>query len=364
LSVPVTFTVTQALASLAVAPQDLTFNYAVGGAAPAAQSVAITNVGAGTLNWTASTSDYWIAASPASGTAAPGSPGTLSISINPVNLAAGTYPTSVQIAAAGATGSPASVAVTLIVTGTTPTPIITAVGNGASFQPGLASATWITVLGSNLSSTTYTWQASDFVNGQLPASLQGVSATVNGMPAFIEYISPTQINLLAPDDPTNGAVQVQVTVAQVPSNSLTVQKTAFSPAFFAIDNGLYVAAEHSNYSLVGSPNLIQGVTTTPAQPGETILIYATGFGQTNPATPTAQLVTTPNPLANAVQVTIGGLTANVAFAGLVESGTYQLNVTVPNLPDGDAAVVATVGGVSTQTGVSVTVANPVKTPTK
>jgi uncharacterized protein (TIGR03437 family) len=69
-------------------------------------------------------------------------------------------------------------------------------------------------------------------------------------------------------------------------------------------------------------------------------------------------------LANSVQVTIGGVTANVAFAGLVESGTYQLNVTVPSLPDGDALVVATVGGVSTQTAVSITVANPVHTPTK
>lgn len=364
LSVPVTFTVTQALASLAVAPQALTFNYSVGGAAPVAQTVSITNVGAGTLNWTATTTDYWIAASPASGSAAAGAPGTLSISINPANLAAGTYTTSVQIAAAGATGSPASIAVSLVVTGMTPTPVITAVGNGASFLPGIASATWITILGSNLASTTYTWQASDFVNSQLPTSLQGVSATINGIPVFIEYISPTQINLLAPDDPTTGAVQVQVTVGQVPSNSLTVQKAAFSPAFFTIDNGLYVAAQHSNYSLVGSPNLIPGATTTPAQPGETILIYATGLGPTNPPTPTSQLVTTANPLANSAQVTIGGVTANVVFAGLAESGTYQLNVTVPSLPDGDAAVVATIGGVSTQTGVSITVANSVKTPTK
>jgi uncharacterized protein (TIGR03437 family) len=44
------------------------------------------------------------------------------------------------------------------------------------------------------------------------------------------------------------------------------------------------------------------------------------------------------------------------YAGLVEPGLYQLNVTVPaSLPNGDAAVVATIGGVSTLTGVSVTV---------
>jgi uncharacterized protein (TIGR03437 family) len=60
-------------------------------------------------------------------------------------------------------------------------------------------------------------------------------------------------------------------------------------------------------------------------------------------------------LANPVSIAIGGQAATVVFTGLVESGLYQLNVTVPNLPNGDASVVATIGGVTTQTGVSVTV---------
>ena len=357
LSVPVTLTITQALPTLAVAPQALTFNYAVGGSAPAAQTVSITNTGAGTLAWTASaSSNYWLAVSPASGSVSSDTPGTLSVSINPANLAAGTYAAAVQVTAAGVTGSPASIAVTLVVTGTQPAPAIAVAGNAASFQPGLASATWLTIFGSNLSATTYTGQASDLVNGMLPTSLQGVSATIDGVAAFIEYISPTQINLLAPDDAAIGPVQVQVTVAQQVSNSLTAQKTQFMPAFFTIDNGVYVAALHSDYTLVGSPNLLPGVTTQPAQPGETILLYGTGFGPTTPVLPTAQAVTTPAALANSVQITIGGVSAFVAYAGLVESGTYQFNVTVPpNLPNGDALVVATIEGVATQTGVSITV---------
>jgi uncharacterized protein (TIGR03437 family) len=318
--------------------------------------VSISNTGGGTLAWTASTSEYWVVASPASGSASSGIAGTLSVSINPANLAAGTYTSAVQVTAAGVTtGSPAAIAVTLVVQGTQPAPVISAVGNGASFQPGVASATWLSILGSNLSTSTYSWQSSDFVNGVLPTSLQGVSVTINGMPAFIGYISPTQINLLAPDDATTGPVQVQVTVAQQASNIRTTQKTEFSPAFFAYDNGVYVAALHTDYALVGGANLLQGVTTRPAQPGETLLLYGTGFGPTNPALPTGQLVTTPGVLANTVKVTIGGVDAPVAFAGLVESGTYQINVTVPSLPNGDAPVLASIGGVSTQTGVSVTV---------
>jgi uncharacterized protein (TIGR03437 family) len=351
LSVAVTITVTQPPPSLAVTPAALTFNYAVGAAAPAAQTVSITNAGAGALSWTASTSDYWMVVSPASGSA----PGTLTVSINPANLAAGTYTSAVQITAAGAIGSPASIAITLVVQGTQPTANITAVSNAGGFQPGVAPATWVSIFGTNLSTVTYTWQASDFVNGLLPTSLQGVSVTINGLPAYIDYLSPTQINVLAPDDATTGPVQVQVTAAQQASNSATVQQGQFAPAFFTIDNGAYVAALHADYTLVGSANLLPGVTTQPAQPGETILLYGTGFGPTSPALPTAQLVATPAVLANSVQVTIGGVAATVVYAGLVESGLYQLNVTVPALPNGDAAVLATIGGVASQTGVSVTV---------
>jgi uncharacterized protein (TIGR03437 family) len=350
LTVGVTLTVAASPASLAVAPQSLAFSYSAGGAVPPAQDVSITNTGGGILTWTASAGAFWIDVSPASG----GAPGTLAISVNPANLAAGTYTSTVRISAAGAGGSPAAVAISLTVTGTQPAGSITSVANAGSFQPGFAPGTWLSIFGANLSQRTATWQASDFVNGTLPASLDGVSVTVNGMPAYVEYISPTQINVLAPDDAPTGAVQVQVTTAQQMSNSVTAQKQQFAPAFFTIGGGAYVAAVHADYTLVGKPGLLAGVTTQPAAPGETIVLYGTGFGPTNPPLPSGQLVTTPAPLANMVQIGIGGMNAPVAYAGLVEAGLYQFNVTVPaGLPSGDAAVAATIGGVQTQTGVSI-----------
>ena len=350
-SIPVTLTVTDAAAALSATPTALSFTYSLGAAAPAAQSVAIANTGGGALSWTASAPDYWLALSPASGSG----PGTVSVSINPVNLAAGTYTSAVTVAANGAAGSPVSIAITLTVQGSAPAPSITAVANAASFQPAMASATWVSIFGANLSTATYTWQGSDFVNGLLPTSLEGVSVTINGMPAFVEFISPAQINVLAPDDAATGSIQVQVTTAKQASNSFSVPKSQLSPAFFTIGNGAYLAALHADYTLVGAANLIPGVTSRPAQPGETIQLYGTGFGPVNPAQPTAQLVSTPAPLAGQVQVTIGGQPAQVTFAGLVESGTYQLNVTVPSLPNGDAMVVATIGGAASQSGVSITV---------
>ena len=351
-SIGVTLTVTAAPASLSIAPQALAFQYTYGGAVPAAQNIAIGNTGGGTLAWTASTGSYWLAVSAASGSV----PAILGVSVNPVNLAAGTYTGSVQIIAAGAAGSPAAVSVTLVVGGTQPAGTITGVLNAANFQPGFTAGTWVSIFGTNLSQSTYTWQNSDFVNGLLPTSLQGVSVAINGAAAYVAYISPTQINVLAPDDATVGAVRIQVTAAQQTSNSFSAPKTPFAPAFFTIAGGAYVAAQHADYSLVGAANLLPGVTSTPAKPGETILLYGTGFGPTNPPLPTAQLVTTPEPLpANAVAITIGGVAATASFAGLVSPGLYQFNVSVPNLPNGDAAVLATIGGVATETGVSVTV---------
>jgi uncharacterized protein (TIGR03437 family) len=340
--------------TIAVTPASMQFAYTVGGTVPAAQPLGITNSGTGTaaLSWTATSSDSsWLSVSPVSGTA----PSTLSVSVSPAALSAGTYQGSIQISAVGASNSPVSVGVTLTVAPAAPAATITAVVNGGSYQPGIASGTWISIFGANLSQSTYGWQASDIVNGALPTLLQGVSVTVNGLPAYVDYISPTQINALAPDDDTLGPVPVQVTTAGETSNTVTVQKSLFAPAFLTFD-GTHAAALHADYSPIGAPNLLSGAVTTPAQPGETILLYGVGFGPANPPQPSGQLVTAATPLANTVQIAIGGQPASVAYSGLVGSGLYQFNVMVPNgLPNGDAAVAATIGGVSTQMGVLLTV---------
>lgn len=328
-------------ATIASAPSSLQFNYTLGGTAPDSQTVQITNSGSGTLAWTATASDAWLSVSPASGTA----PSTLTISVSPSGLSAGTYNGTVQVASTGASNTPQTIAVTLTVASGGPSPAISGVSNAASFQTTTASASWVSIFGTNLAPATYTWQDSDFVNGALPASLQGVSVTINGIAAYVEYVSPTQINVLAPDDSATGMVPVVITVSGQASNSFSVQKAALAPAFFV--SGGYVAAEHSDYSLV--------TTASPAKAGETISLYGTGFGPANPAVPTGILNSTATPLANPVQIMIGGVNAQVSFAGLVGPGLYQFNVVVPSGVSGDAAVAATVAGVASQTGVLVSV---------
>ena len=351
ITVAVTLVVTAAPAILVVTPASLSFEYAAGSAAPAAQSLSITNGGGGTFSWVASSGAYWATLSASSGAV----PGTVSVSLNAGNLAAGSYAANVTIAAADGSVTPVTVPVTVTVEGTPPAPAITAVANAASYQTSFASATWVAIFGTNLSQITYSWQAGDIVNGALPTSLEGVSVSINGVPAYISYISPTQINVLAPDDATLGSVPVLVTTAGQASNSFAAQKVQFAPAFLTFD-GTYVAAQHLDSSLVGKPGLLAGAATTPAAPGETIIMYAVGFGPTNPQLPTGQVVTAAAPLANTVQFSIGGVAVTPSFAGLSGSGLYQFNVTVPaSLASGDAAVLAIIGGVGTQTGVEVTV---------
>jgi uncharacterized protein (TIGR03437 family) len=323
---------------IAASPSSLQFT-STNGTAPDPQSLQITNSGGGTLAWTATASDAWLKISAASGTA----PSTISISIDASALAPGAYTGSVQISASGA--SPVTVTVKLTVQGAqTSGGTITGVANAGSFQPGFASATWISIFGTNLATSTYAWQASDFVNGQLPTSLQGVSVTIGGKPAYVAFVSSGQINVLAPDDAATGSVAIQVTTAGQQSNAFAAQKQALAPAFFTTD-GKTIVGEHADYSLIDA--------THPAKAGEVILLFGTGFGPTNPAVSTAQLVTTAEPLANAVQVSIGGANADVKFAGLVEPGLYQINVAVPAGVSTDGSVVASVLGAQSQSGASI-----------
>lgn len=232
-----------------------------------------------------------------------------------------------------------------------------AVINGASFQSGIAQYSWITIKGASLSSTTRTWASKDFSSsGALPKSLDGVSVTVDGKPAYVYYISPVQINALMPADSTLGTVQVTVTNQTLGSNSApgTMQDTA--PAFFLLSGTNYVAALHANNTVVG-PTTLYPNNSTPAAPTETIELFATGFGPGTTPIPDGQLITTPV-LITGVTMTIGGINAPVSYQGMVEAGVYQFNVTVPgNAPNGDQPLVANIGSQSTQTGVLVSVHN-------
>ena len=235
-------------------------------------------------------------------------------------------------------------------------PVVASVTNAASATAVIAPNTWTSVVGTNLapSGNSRSWAAADFINGLLPTSLDGVSVTVNGARAYVSYISPTQINFLAPPGLLPASTAVQVTVNGYASTPFSVSAQENDPAFFRWGN--YVVATHADYSLVGPASLFSG-QSTPARPGETIVLWANGFGATSspvvPGAPTQSGTLSPLPV-----IRIAGQPVPVVFAGLVSNGLYQINVTVPaGTPAGDQSISASYNGFSTQAGVLVNVSN-------
>jgi uncharacterized protein (TIGR03437 family) len=246
-------------------------------------------------------------------------------------------------------------------------PVISKVANAEGEVAVIAPNTWVEVKGTNLapSGDSRTWQSSDFANGQLPQSLDGVSVTVNNIAAYVYYISPTQINILTPPNLAAGAVQVVVTNNNTASAAFTVQAQTISPSFFVFSDGQHIAAEHVNGTLLGPASLsVPGYTFTPAQPGETVVLFANGFGATSSAV-IGGSETQSGTLSTLPVVKIAGLTANVTFAGLISPGLFQFNVVVPaNAPGGDEAIVATYNGQTTQAGTLLALAGTAPVTTK
>jgi len=137
----------------------------------------------------------------------------------------------------------------------------------------------------------------------------------------VYYASPAQVNILTPPDAMSGPVQVQV-ASNGASAGYTQQAAAVSPSFFVFNGGPYAAATHTDGSLLGPASWYPGATT-PAQPGETIVLYANGIGPTsNPVTSGSAAqsgVLSPAPV-----VMIGGATATMVFAGAGGGGRVPI----------------------------------------
>jgi uncharacterized protein (TIGR03437 family) len=218
---------------------------------------------------------------------------------------------------------------------------------------GFASNSYLELYGTNLANTTRLWAGSDFKGSNAPTSLDGVSVKVNGKDAFVNYISPGQININTPDDPATGPVSITVTNNGVTSNTVTMLKSAVAPALFTgaafqVGGRQYIAAFRQDLkTFVGTANLIPGISFSPVKPGDRIIMYALGCGPTNPSTQAGVVTAANSPVSSDYELQIGGQKAVVEFFGAVPSaiGLYQINAIVPNVGPGDQKIELTVNGV-------------------
>ncbi len=227
-----------------------------------------------------------------------------------------------------------------------PTPSISPNGalvpdNYGSFT-SIAPASWMVMYGINLATVQSQVWDSYFQGNSAPTTLGGTSVTIGGLPAYVSYVSPGQVNVQVPSGVPAGVQQIVVTTAGGSSVAYPIHVVALEPAMlaplsFIIGGHQYVVAQFSGTSTYVLPVPISGVGTTRARAGDSITIYGIGFGPVTPDLSAGQIEQQLNQLQNSFIVTFGGVQAQVTYAGLVPSivGLYQFNITVPSVPVSD-----------------------------
>ncbi|MDQ6677529.1 MAG: hypothetical protein M3Z09_09565, partial [Acidobacteriota bacterium] len=203
------------------------------------------------------------------------------------------------------------------------------VGAGPAFH-ALARGSLASIFGSNLARGV---QAAD--STPLPTSLQGASVTVNGVPAPLLYVSPTQINLEIPTFPltvpvsSTQASSVIVTTAGGSSVPVNFSANVFGPGLFTANGSGCGQGAVQNVSASGEVSLNSAANS--AEPGQFLVVYGTGFGGffkdglPAPALPLPVL----DPVVLAV---LDGTSLFTSYAGLAPGlvGVDQFNFQIPD----------------------------------
>jgi uncharacterized protein (TIGR03437 family) len=168
----------------------------------------------------------------------------------------------------------------------------------------------------------------------LPDELNGVQVMINQVAARINYVSPTQINVVVPYNGAGSIAHIQVINGNNSSSVVTVLEGLTAVGAFTNnpEGGLgYAAARHADFSVI--------TKSSPAQTGEAVSLYLAGMGAVNlpvqngaaaPSNPPS--VTTADPLVFLLDSAGHYLQATVGFSGLAPgfAGLYQINCTIPS----------------------------------
>lgn len=265
--------------------------------------------------------------------------------------ASGTSTVGLSATNSGGTGN---ANLTLTISSAPPAPPVITEARGIEGWGGattFSSGSWLQIKGSNFTDTAFRqWIfPDDFTGNNAPTSLGGVSVTVNNKPAFVNFISPGQVNVAVPDDTAVGSVPVVVTSPKGVSNTFMAQRVASAPgllappstfpfSFFQNGKQYLEATIGASTTFVGNPNFVPNFPFTfrPAKPGDSVLIYAIGLGDVDPALP-AGVVAGADSIKAPVTISFDQTPATITYKGHYPTfiGLYFLAVTVPEITDGD-----------------------------
>jgi uncharacterized protein (TIGR03437 family) len=233
----------------------------------------------------------------------------------------------------------------------------TGIVNAASYTGGRVSpGEIITIFGSFPGPSTLVNLQLDR-QGYVSTNLDGEEVLFDGLPAPMIYAVAGQVSAVVPYEVSGeSSTQVEVSYQGQVSNSVAVPVAKVVPGVFTVNaSGAGQGAVVNQDGTVNSAN-------NPARIGSTVFVYATGEGQTNPAGVDGKPDTAPppEPIAQPVTATVGGMAAQVEYAGGVSglvAGVLQVNVQIPQgvSPGNAVAVVLNIAGVTTQENVTIAI---------
>jgi len=247
-------------------------------------------------------------------------------------------------------------------------PTITQVISAGAFGAftSFSSGSWIEIYGTNFAVGQQTWASGDFDGAFAPTKMGGVNVSIGGRPAFVSFVSPTQVNVQVPSGITAGPQTLTVTTptgtsAAFPVTIDAVKPGVLAPASFRIGGTQYaVALFPDNTTYVLPPGAIAGIPSRRVRAGETIILYGIGFGSVTPNIAPGSIAQQSNSLTSPLVIRFGGTQATVSYSGLAPNyvGLYQFNVVVPAIAVGDSIPVTfTVGGIDVAQSLSIAVGN-------
>ena len=281
-------------------------------------------------DWTASVSVPWLQLSQTAGK----TPAAILVTVSPLGLGLGLHEGSVTIETVGSADPPTVVAVrmTIVVEGT---PLIFSKGvvNAADFtandRPGgeLAGGMFVSIFGESLAS------GEDSVfTVPFPLSLGGTSVTVGGLPAPIIFVSPSPLVIVVPQAVEGPTADVVVTANGLTGPAETVRVTTVRPVLFSQSQDGTGPGAIQN---VADDSAVRTNTfQSPANPGQFITIFGTGFGPTQTPVADGFAASGVNRITNGAQVRIGSQSVNQSFVGLSPDSPhlYQANAKIPSDP--------------------------------
>ena len=226
--------------------------------------------------------------------------------------------------------------------------------NAPNYAPGpFAPNSILSIFGSGLARSSQGVTAGDISNNTLPVELNSTRVYVLDEPAPLLYVSDGQVNFLVPGDQLDGDVTIRVVREGVTGPKVTVTLVDGAPALFQTADGYAIAAHVDNSTIAPG---------SPAQAGETIVVYACGLGRTQPnPAPGAipQNAAVIQGLSN-LTVYLGGTAidpASILYAGVTpgSAGLYQINLVLPNNLGTDPEIRVAIAGQSSPPGLKLAV---------